>query len=104
MGLRFQRRIKVFPGCHLNVSGSAVGVSFGGRGAHVGYTSRGQKYVSLGIPGTGISWREVQRKPVARAASLTRCDHCAPGHLHVPVGLLVFVTCTGLILWAVFKV
>ena len=31
-GLRFQKRIKVFPGRHLNVSLSRIGVSAGGRG------------------------------------------------------------------------
>jgi hypothetical protein len=46
MGVRFQRRVKLFLGCHLNLSGSGVGVSFGGRGAHVGFSSRGRRYVS----------------------------------------------------------
>jgi hypothetical protein len=40
MSVRFQRRVKLFLGCHLNLSGSGVGVSFGGRGAHVGISSR----------------------------------------------------------------
>jgi len=35
MGLRFQRRVKLLPGVHLNLSGSGVGVSVGGRGAHI---------------------------------------------------------------------
>jgi hypothetical protein len=57
-GLRFQRRVRIFPGVHLNLSLSGVGVSAGGRGFHVGMTARGQKYVSTGIPGTGLSVRQ----------------------------------------------
>ena len=55
MGVRFQRRVKLFLGCHLNLSGSGVEVSFGGRGAHVGISSRGRRYVSASIPGTRLS-------------------------------------------------
>jgi hypothetical protein len=54
-GLRFQRRICVLPGVHLNVSLSGVGVSVGDRGFHAGVTARGQRYVSAGLPGTGLS-------------------------------------------------
>jgi hypothetical protein len=57
-GLRFQRRVKLLPGLHLNLSLSGVGVSAGGRGFHVGMTARGQKYVSAGLPGTGLSVRQ----------------------------------------------
>ena len=57
-GLRFQRRIRVLPGVHLNVNLSGVGVSRGGRGFHTGVTARGQRYVSAGLPGTGLSVRQ----------------------------------------------
>jgi Protein of unknown function (DUF4236) len=63
-GLRFQRRVKLFPGVDLNLSLSGVGVSAGGKGFHVGVTARGQKYVSVGLPGTGLSVR--QYAPIAR--------------------------------------
>jgi hypothetical protein len=58
LGLWFQRRIRVLPGVHLNVSLSGVGVSVGGRGFHAGVTARGQRYVSAGLPGTGLSVRQ----------------------------------------------
>ena len=57
-GLRFQRRIRVLPGVHLNVSLSGIGVSVGGRGFHAGVTARRQRYVSAGLPGTGLSVRQ----------------------------------------------
>jgi hypothetical protein len=66
-GLRFQRRIRVLPGMHLNVSLSGVGVSLGGRGFHAGVTARGQKYVSAGLPGTGLSVRQYAPPPQPRA-------------------------------------
>ena len=62
-GLRLQRRVKLFPGVHLNLSLSGVGVSAGGRGFHVGMTARGQKYVSAGLAGTGLSVRQYAAKP-----------------------------------------
>ncbi len=87
MGLRFQRRVRLLPGVHLNLSGSGVGVSVGGRGAHVGITARGKRYASVGLPGTGVSWREYERKPALR-----RCELCQqPGHVHVPAALVVAV-------------
>ena len=57
-GLRFQRRIRVLPGVHVNLSLSGIGVSVGPRGLHAGVTARGQRYVSAGLPGTGLSVRQ----------------------------------------------
>jgi len=87
MGLRFQRRIKILPGVRINLSKSGVGLSVGGRGAHFGIDSRGRRYTSAGLPGTGLSWREYQHKPVTR-----QCDLCAPGHVHIPVVAVVLLT------------
>ena len=87
MGLRFQRRVKLLPGLHLNLSLSGVGVSVGGRGAHFGVTASGQRYTSVGLPGTGLSKREYH-KPVAR---WSRCDRCAPGHVHFPAWLTLVI-------------
>ncbi len=77
----------MLPGVHLNLSLSGVGVSVGGRGAHIGVTARGQRYTSVGVPGTGLSYREYH-EPAARQA---RCDLCAPGHLHFPAWLVLVI-------------
>ena len=55
MGFRFQKRIGFGFGT-INLSKSGASVSVGERGAHVtiGRTPR----ITLGIPGTGISWTE----------------------------------------------
>ena len=54
--------------------------------SHIGVTARGQRYTSVGLPGTGLSWREY--KPAAPDA---RCDLCAPGHLHFPAWLALVI-------------
>jgi hypothetical protein len=61
VGFRFQRRIKILPGLAINISKSGVGFSAGGRGFHVGIDSKGRRYTSASLPGTGISWREYQK-------------------------------------------
>lgn len=53
MGLYFRKRIKILPGVHMNVSKSGTSWSIGPRGAKVNFGKRG-KYVTTGIPGTGI--------------------------------------------------
>ena len=58
MGLRFQRRIRIFKGLQLNLSKSGVGISAGVRGFHVGVDGKCRTYTSSSIPGTGISARE----------------------------------------------
>jgi hypothetical protein len=97
MGLRFQRRIKLFPGLHMNLSRSGVGLSIGGRGAHIGITARGQRYASVGLPGTGVSWREYERKPALR-----RCELCQPGHAHIPAPLAAVLVLAGVLLLVLF--
>ena len=65
MGLRFQRRVKLLPGVHLNLSLSGVGVSVGGRGAHIGVAARGQRYTSIGLIGVGLSRHGYHRGAVS---------------------------------------
>ena len=56
MGFRFQKRIQIFPGVYLNLSGSGVSISLGGHGATVNLGSE-RRTVTLGIPGTGMSYK-----------------------------------------------
>lgn len=57
MGFRFQKRIKIFPGVWINLSKSGVSASVGGHGATVNVGAGGKRMVTLGIPGTGMSYR-----------------------------------------------
>lgn len=57
MGFRFQKRITIFPGVHLNLSKTGVSVSLGGHGVTMNAGTQGQRTVTLGIPGTGLSYK-----------------------------------------------
>ena len=41
----------------MNLSGSGIGYSVGGRGFRVGKSSRGRNYTAFSIPGTGVGYR-----------------------------------------------
>ncbi len=56
MGLRFRKSITIFPGVKLNISKSGLSISAGKKGAHVNAGTSGRKSVSVGIPGTGLSY------------------------------------------------
>ena len=71
MGLRFRKRIRLFSGLTVNLSRSGVSTSIGTPGAtlNVGGT-RGAR-VTVGIPGTGVSYSE-------RLDSTAEQQHGAP--------------------------
>jgi len=56
MGLRYRRRLRLFPGFSLNLGRSGVtSVSAGVRGAHYTVGRRGPR-ATIGLPGTGLSY------------------------------------------------
>lgn len=55
--MRFRKRVKVFPGFHLNFSNSGVSSTIGVRGASINFSKRGT-YLNTGIPGTGFHSRQ----------------------------------------------
>lgn len=57
MGVRFQKRIRIFPGVYINLSKSGVSASLGGKGATVNVNATGKRTVNVGLPGTGLSYR-----------------------------------------------
>jgi len=58
MGFRFFKRIKIIPGVSLNLSKNGFSVSTGPKGAKVTVGSSGKITGSVGIPGTGVYYRE----------------------------------------------
>jgi Protein of unknown function (DUF4236) len=56
-GFRFRKTIGVLPGVRINLSKSRVSTSLGGRGATVNVGADGRRMVTLGVPGTGMSYR-----------------------------------------------
>lgn len=58
MGFRFRKSIRLFPGVRVNISKKGVSsVSIGPRGANLNVGENGSR-VTVGIPGTGISYSE----------------------------------------------
>lgn len=64
MAFRFQRRIRIVPGVPLNLSKSGIGACVGRTGLRVGMDAKQRKYLSLGLPGTGLSYRTFFGRPV----------------------------------------
>ena len=57
MGFKFRYRAKVFPGVHLNFSSKGLSsVSIGGRGATLNVGRGGRQRLTVGIPGSGMSY------------------------------------------------
>ena len=67
MGLRFRKRVTILPRVSLNISTSGIGVSAGPRGAKIGLGPRGL-HRSIGLPGTGLHFREETTWGALRAA------------------------------------
>jgi hypothetical protein len=57
MGLRFRRRIKIFPGLWINLSKSGASTSLGGKGLTVNLKN-GKAKTTIGLPGTGLSYSQ----------------------------------------------
>ena len=55
-GVRFRKSIGVLPGVKFNMSKTGVSTSLGGHGATVNLGTK-TRSVTLGIPGTGLSYR-----------------------------------------------
>ncbi|KIN15233.1 MULTISPECIES: DUF4236 domain-containing protein [Halomonadaceae] len=75
MALRFNRRIRIAPGISLNLSKSGIGASIGPRGAKLNVSSRGV-YGNVGLPGTGLAYREKLNK---RGGRSTQAGAPSPG-------------------------
>jgi hypothetical protein len=74
MGLRYRKRVPLFPGFSLNLGRSGVtSVSVGGRGAHYTVGRRGPR-ATVSLPGTGLSYTAAphrsRRRPTARHGSI----------------------------------
>jgi hypothetical protein len=72
MGFRFPRRIRIAPGLRLNLSKSGIGFSARRTGLRFGMDPKEKRYVSVGLPGTGLSYRASAPKQVTARAPATR--------------------------------
>jgi hypothetical protein len=60
VGIRFRRSVRIAPGVRLNVTKTGLGITVGPRGAHYSVHSSGRRTKSVGIPGTGLYYQEVE--------------------------------------------
>lgn len=59
MTIRFRRSLRLFPGFRLNIGKTGItSVSAGVRGAHVIVGKHGTVAGAVGVPGTGLSFRQ----------------------------------------------
>jgi len=56
MGFYYRKSIGVGP-FRVNFGKSGIGYSVGGRGFRIGLSSRGRRYTTFSLPGTGIGYR-----------------------------------------------
>ncbi|HEU5123049.1 MAG TPA: DUF4236 domain-containing protein [Verrucomicrobiae bacterium] len=56
MGFYYRKSVSLGP-FRVNLSKSGIGYSVGGRGFRTGVSSRGRRYTTFGLPGTGIGYR-----------------------------------------------
>ena len=66
MGWSYRKSVKLGP-FRVSISKSGVGYSLGGKGFRTGVSSRGRKYTSVSIPGTGLRYAK------SRKAASTGC-------------------------------
>ena len=62
MRTRYRKRLKAGP-IRINLSRSGIGTSWGVRGFRITQTSTGRRYLTLSLPGTGLSWQ----RPLGRS-------------------------------------
>jgi tetratricopeptide (TPR) repeat protein len=57
MSYRFRKSVKLAPGVRMNVGKRGLGLSVGARGARYSVNTSGRKTASVGLPGSGLSYR-----------------------------------------------
>ncbi len=56
MGLRFKKSVKIAPGVKVNLNKKSAGITVGPKGSKVTVNTKGRKTVSVGVPGSGLSY------------------------------------------------
>jgi len=81
MGWRWRKSANVGGGVRINTSQSGVGCSWGVPGFRIGKSAFGNWWISVGVPGTGLSlYRVIGR----RRESETAPEYPAPEHGQPP--------------------
>lgn len=84
MGLRFRKSITLCKGVKLNFGKSGASVSVGVPGFHKTYHTSGRQTTSVGIPGTGLSYVDVDTSCVNKNSSNRRQREAQPTPVYQP--------------------
>lgn len=72
MGFRLYKSVRLGKGVRLNLSKSGVGVSLGPSGLRYSVHSAGRRTTSVGLPGSGVSYRTTRGGSQSRSRSAAR--------------------------------
>lgn len=90
MGLRFRKSIKLIPGVRLNVGLRRSSLSFGGKGFTYNMGSSGPSRLTVGIPGSGLSYSTTVQ-PQAPAALIAKPLPTRRRYSATPFVIIAFV-------------
>jgi len=90
MGWSYRKSVNFGP-FRVNVSKSGIGYSVGGRGFRSGVSSRGRKYRSVSIPGTGLRYY---------ASGKNASRGCLLSLVLWPLAVAAGVGCASALLWS----
>jgi len=85
MGWSYRKSVNLGP-FRINLSKSGVGYSIGARGFRTGVSSRGRRYTSYTIPGTGLRYSTSQKGAGQGCAVLLLLLACAAGSYYFMIG------------------
>jgi hypothetical protein len=94
MGFRFRKRLRLFKGTWINLSKHGASLSIGRRGATLTSTLTKGHQDSVGLPGSGVSYRTRRRK-FGKPGAPTIAPHGAITVAHVVYLVLIALV----ILW-----
>lgn len=85
MRTRYRKRLSFGP-IRINLSRGGVGTSWGIRGFRVTHSATGRRYLTLSLPGTGLSWQRTlgQSWRRLRPGSVITPPPLAPPHAARP--------------------
>ncbi len=79
MGMRYRKSINLGGGVKLNLNKKSVGVSAGSKHMRYMVNSAGRRTTSVGVPGTGMSWRQTSSSSTSGTARRRGGTARAPG-------------------------
>ncbi len=90
MGLRFRKSIKLIPGVRVNIGSRRSSLSLGGKGFTYNVGSSGPSRLTVGIPGSGLSYSTTVQ-PQAPAALIANPLGMSRRYLATPFVIIAFV-------------